>query len=228
MKHHKTAFTLAEVLITLGIIGIVAAMTMPVLIGNYQKKQTVTQLKKAYSVLNQALKLSEVDNGEFENWEDPLDIGHIDYLNRYWVPYFNNVVMICDTYEKCGYKENSPWKGSNGVSLNKTVAATNFRIPFVTGDGIMYIISVKMGGTSPDGSTIRSSSIYLDLNGSKGPNIAGKDFFILTRADGRIMPDCYNYSKSAVDKSCSRASDGSCCAAKIMADGWQILDDYPW
>ena len=44
----KKAFTLAEVLITLGIIGIVAAMTLPTLIGKYQKKQTVTQLKKAY------------------------------------------------------------------------------------------------------------------------------------------------------------------------------------
>ena len=45
------AFTLAEVLITLGIIGIVAAMTLPILIGKYQKMQTATQLKKAYKRL---------------------------------------------------------------------------------------------------------------------------------------------------------------------------------
>ena len=37
------AFTLAEILITLGIIGVVAAMTIPTLITNYQKKQTVTK-----------------------------------------------------------------------------------------------------------------------------------------------------------------------------------------
>ena len=227
MKHHKIAFTLAEVLITLGIIGVVAAMTMPVLIGNYQKKQTVTQLKKAYSVLNQALKLSEVDNGEFENWEDPLDIGHIDYLNRYWVPYFNNVVMICDTYEKCGYKENFPWTGTDGRKYAITAAAKDYRIPFITGDGIMYIISIRSGNSSSS-EIQKSSSIYIDINGAKGPNVVGKDFFVFTRADGRIMPACYNDSKSAVDKICSRASDGSCCAAKIMADGWQILDDYPW
>ena len=43
----KKAFTMAEVLITLGIIGIVAAMTLPSLVGNYQKKQTAMQLKKS-------------------------------------------------------------------------------------------------------------------------------------------------------------------------------------
>ena len=42
----KYAFTLAEVLITLGIIGVVAALTMPALIGHYKKVQTIAQLKK--------------------------------------------------------------------------------------------------------------------------------------------------------------------------------------
>ena len=51
----RAAFTLAEVLITLGIIGFVAAMTMPVLINNYQKHALKNQFKVAYSLLNQAL-----------------------------------------------------------------------------------------------------------------------------------------------------------------------------
>ena len=51
----KAAFTLAEVLITLGIIGIVAALTMPALIANYQKQVTLNGLKKAYSQLAQAV-----------------------------------------------------------------------------------------------------------------------------------------------------------------------------
>ena len=50
----KKAFTLAEVLITLGVIGVVAAMTMPSLVANYQKKVWVNQLKKTVSVMNQA------------------------------------------------------------------------------------------------------------------------------------------------------------------------------
>ena len=73
MKFHtltkqKLGFTLAEVLITLGIIGIVAAMTIPVLMTNYQKKTTATRAKKAYSELLQAIKLSENDNESMESW----------------------------------------------------------------------------------------------------------------------------------------------------------------
>ena len=60
------AFTLAEVLITLGIIGVVAAMTMPSLIQNYQRHVWLTQLKKSYSVLTNGFKamLAE-DNVDF-------------------------------------------------------------------------------------------------------------------------------------------------------------------
>ena len=58
------AFTLAEVLITLGIIGIVAAMTMPVLIANHRQKELEAGLKKAYSIAQQALLRMSVDRGD--------------------------------------------------------------------------------------------------------------------------------------------------------------------
>lgn len=59
----NTAFTLAEVLITLGIIGIVAAMTMHALIGKYQEAALKSQFKKAYSLLSQSLRQMDVNNG---------------------------------------------------------------------------------------------------------------------------------------------------------------------
>ena len=58
------AFTLAEVLITLGIIGVVAAMTLPSLINNTEKQERREALKKAYSVLQQALLMYQKDNGD--------------------------------------------------------------------------------------------------------------------------------------------------------------------
>ena len=60
----KRGFTLAEVLITLGIIGVVASMTMPVLVGNYKKKAAVSQLKKVYSLLLQSIEFSKLENGD--------------------------------------------------------------------------------------------------------------------------------------------------------------------
>lgn len=69
----KRAFTLAEVLITLGIIGVVAAITLPSVIANYQKEETVAKLKKTYSVVNQAILQSIVENDDYSNWEKPYD-----------------------------------------------------------------------------------------------------------------------------------------------------------
>ena len=63
IKQTKKAFTLAEVLITLGIIGVVATMTIPTLLTNHQKKQTAIKLQKAYAEIYQALKLTEADHG---------------------------------------------------------------------------------------------------------------------------------------------------------------------
>src|SRR5574344_1297483 len=72
IKH--VAFTLAEVLIVLGIIGVVAAMTIPNLMHNYRKSMIETSLKKFYTTVNQAIKLSEIDNGASQDWDTMTDL----------------------------------------------------------------------------------------------------------------------------------------------------------
>ena len=67
----KQAFTLAEVLITLMIIGIVAALTIPSVISNYQQQEFKIGLKKAVSVLNEAIQINIAQDGEtpYENYD---------------------------------------------------------------------------------------------------------------------------------------------------------------
>lgn len=62
----KFGFTLAEVLITLGIIGVVAALTIPNLLAHYQKQQTVIKLKKIYSNLQQSIRMATEEYGDCE------------------------------------------------------------------------------------------------------------------------------------------------------------------
>lgn len=88
---HK-AFTLAEVLITLGIIGVIASMTLPSLVGKYKKVQTISQLKKTYTVLNQAFRHSEADNESSLYWN--VDNGIDYYFDTYWKPYLN-IISFC-------------------------------------------------------------------------------------------------------------------------------------
>ena len=64
----KKAFTLSEVLITLGIIGIVAAMTMPMILANSREKEMVSRLKKAYSNVSQAFQRTIVVNNTPNYW----------------------------------------------------------------------------------------------------------------------------------------------------------------
>ncbi len=68
LSSYNKAFTLAEVLITLAIIGVVAAMTMPSLIQKYQEQKRVTQLKKAYAVMQNAYLMAVKDYGELQDW----------------------------------------------------------------------------------------------------------------------------------------------------------------
>lgn len=74
-----SGFTLAEVLITLGIIGIVAAMTIPNIVGNYKKKVIETRLQRFYSVANNALLASQAEN---ESW----DFGILKLTLQYKIP----------------------------------------------------------------------------------------------------------------------------------------------
>lgn len=80
----RIAFTLAEVLITLGIIGVVAALTLPSLITNYRKQVIETRLSKFYTTMNQAVLNSQIENGDFRDWELSSEKNlYDDYLKKY-------------------------------------------------------------------------------------------------------------------------------------------------
>ena len=80
----RKGFTLAEVLITLGIIGVVAALTMPALISNYRKNVVVERLKKFYTVMNQAVLQATEEYGDWQQWDVSEEKPLIDYyLKKY-------------------------------------------------------------------------------------------------------------------------------------------------
>lgn len=113
MTQHKLfGFTLAETLITIGIIGVVAALTIPTLISNYRKHVVETRLEKFYSEINQAIKISEVENGDILQWDSwrniyenpkkPTYEENLGYMQKYIIPYIKTLSV-----EKCKTKSSS-------------------------------------------------------------------------------------------------------------------------
>ena len=175
----RTAFTLAEVLITLGIIGIVACMTLPSIINKYQSKVFETTFKKQYSVLQNAIDYSTMVNA-YQNCYLYYPKGNISYQFKLddCVALGNDLVEnlkltpISKTVLN-NYKRSAEIHATGGNSINWACSydySLGEAIPYVSPDGVIFMISVYAKFFP---------SIIIDVNGEKGPNKWGYDVFFM-------------------------------------------------
>ena len=176
----KAAFTLAEVLITLGIIGVVAAMTMPSLIQNYQEKATVTKLKKCYSLVSQAYVSILNDEGGSDTLQAGDDLEMMEKFGKYL-----KYQKTCGRNKGCF--SNVTYKSVTGNGYSKWEDDTTDRSRAILTDGtlIMFNKSAMWGGN--EGNYLYAQ-IYVDINGFKGPNQLGRDFFYFYISPEKIVP----------------------------------------
>lgn len=250
----KVAFTLSEVLITLGIIGVVAAITLPALISNYQKIVYVNQLKKSVSVIENGFKLILADDGVdkltdtglWSTFSDFIGAGALHsnfmgYMKKYFKVIDNNTIDLKD------YKQ-----------LNGASPGVNPRSNFILADGSYFMFgSVYKTPTSLSEEDCKMAKelggnfceyaidlIYIDVNGSKRPNQFGRDLFqFIVSNDGRLIPqggkddalydsqvelssnrNYWNSSSPELRSRCDKDSPGYTCAARIIENGWKM--DY--
>lgn len=190
MKNSNKGFTLAEVLITLGIIGVVAALTIPTLMQNANERATVTALKKAYSTLSNAYSLAVKEDGTPDNWgltvyNSPQILGNLK-------PYLKVDKDCTDGSQGCfstgiayiylaaslggdEIYDNAPYpklKLTDGTSVAGYAAdpACNFKY-----------------GNSPALQNI-CGNYWVDINGYKKPNQWGKDLFMFYITKHGIIP----------------------------------------
>ena len=222
----KPAFTLAEVLITLGIIGVVAALTMPAVVGNYKRQQAIQQLKKTYSVLSQAFNRAVAEYGDSTEWDIVTPETAYNYFDTYWKPYLLAPVR-CYSYQECGYSKLTPFFKANGFmdayEVNKDAGNRDSRVLMHLNDGTFVMIITSSGYGADD------RRILVDLNGPKLPNRFGNDVFFFLRVNGKgIVPYGNDKSIDEVKRECSSSSNGYMCAARLMQAGWNMDLDYPF
>ena len=233
----RNAFTLAEVLITLGIIGVVAAMTLPTLVQKHQKKVVATRLKQTYSQLYQALNMAQADYGDMKNWDvndnygtsiDPDNIQTSQmaevFAEKYFTPYLKHTGNPrLDKLKNLGYTD---YNGKNGVVY---VSANNNGYCLELPNGVSLFFSYN--GTTTNYSL---PIIFVDINGKAKPNIVGRDLFMFTLdsvSNMKILPSGHQYDRTELLQKCSSSASAVSnldCTALIMKDGWEIKDDYPW
>ena len=179
----KCAFTLAEVLITLGIIGIVAAMTLPALIGKAEKMILAQQFKKSYANIQNAINAVQADyGGAYECYNIGSAVYKLNGCRNFWSALINkmNVVQKCenDDYD-CHpkYKTKAEVLAEGGEVINSSCSMDfPYAIYYILYDGSYLIINNANSSSAPQHSVF----FGLDVNGKKGPNKWGYDLFYLT------------------------------------------------
>ena len=179
-RHWCGAFTLAEVLITLGIIGVVAALTMPTLIAQHRKKALQTALLKTYSELQQA-NLSLLADDEHLYEIDSLTKRR-DLLMKEFKGY--SLVVGDSSWETIAWNlhllYNGDLKGHNGETENIRTYCDNGGIS-TDSVGRLWLFNDS------------DKEICVDVNGVKGPNRYGYDYFVFyPTKDDKIVPHYTN------------------------------------
>ena len=223
LPHSKmAAFTLAEVLITLAIIGVVAAMTIPTLIQNQQNKTLQSQLKKSYSSISQALKLYQADTGSILT----PNSGYI--IKKSLVQYFK-------VAKDCGFGYGGDTKGCVRNNFNETGDSHSDTYnnltntigidmqyfddgQFILTDGTLILIEDKR--------VPARTYISADLNGlNNKPNQLGRDLFMFQiDNDGRLLPmgaegtDYYDENDAYCSYTSTEDMNGAGCTYKALYD----------
>ena len=195
-RHWCGAFTLAEVLITLGIIGVVAAMTMPSLITAKQEKATISTIKKNYSILANALLMAQNDNGELYTWGITKDADGLNLVSSNLKPYLK-IIEDCGVGEKsdCAPGDNGKFKDLTGRKRTEDFSSSDY-YSFRLNDGTAVAIQLK---TKAECISSESScmNFYIDTNGKKYPNTLGKDiFYFAGYGNGKLRAPGIDHSPS--------------------------------
>jgi len=229
------AFTLAEVLITLGIIGVVAAMTMPALVSHHQKMVFKNQYKKLYSTLYQAYNKSVYDVGGITDcYHEDINTGvHGKWGDKAACEDFREAVeknlligKICTTKAADnGCLQKDQYKGLDSLLIDQNPDITDEELAAGT-SGCGGLTKNAINNTNlvyvlNDGAIVISYlqdrvpiSMLIDVNGQKGPNKWGYDLFKMS-----FYKDGNNYKFAPIGCGVSSTEKGGISSTKM----WQQM-----
>ena len=207
-KLKRPAFTLAEVLITLGIIGVVAALTLPALINNYEKSVVETRMQKFYTNINAALKLSIVENGDMVDWTFPQDYYDADGSEQFFNTYLKNNLQYLKTVPRV----TTSWP-TNGIEVDLN-------------DGSAFVLSGTWITYYPNANKKQRSGVdsFIFIINKNGNSVIphGNELKLNENTLKKVNDVVYSCNGN------THRDYNRSCAAYIMQNGWKIPEYYPW
>lgn len=210
-KKMKKGFTLAEVLITLGIIGVVAAMTLPALIQKQNDIATVSKIKKYYSILSQSELIWEQDLGCIGNI--PLCLESFNSFDSTAFDAIEKSLKITYKVYKNQNTSNKSWLSDTTMKMDNSGAhahagvnkrSTNYFMQALLADGSSIAMTVE--------NYKQCVNIWIDVNGPKKPNRVGIDVFPM--AFGASYNDKYKGVNPYFCEDSSPSDDGGICSTR--------------
>lgn len=212
---NKNGFTLAEVLITLGIIGIIAAITLPTIIGKYQKKAASSKLKKLFVTLENAIRLTEMQEANTrDQWAFNSIKERDSFIKEKLIPNLNCLKVMNELGNSnlrqspiCIFKDGS----IISFHINNANSTKAIEIFFILNTNALYNNNLFFG---------KNAFYYsIPLYRKNIPITSTRETLLQTckPTKNNIYTDDSAFDYSARD-----------CLKLIQYDGWEIKNDYPW
>lgn len=219
----KKGFTLTEVLIALVIIGIIGAITVPMIYAQYTEQEKISKVKKAYSTLANAMTRVKADGGDYI-----FDIDSDENLNTI-SSFFDNYLKSYLIISSVCYNTSGCWNDGDTKSLNGETARWNRNgigigsqiVTAVLNDGTFINIDGHKKGNITSYFGVNSSGNYglvvsFDINGAKEPNTIGKDIFAAVFTADGFVPAYKDKTQEEINSDCSGTGTGYSCIHKYL------------
>ena len=233
-KNRKRAFTMAEMMVVIIILGVIAALVLPGMIQDHQKKINLAKTAKWYNAISNLVNLKEIDEEYIETVGG--GITEITLPHDEALEYFASLDPI-------KYTGTHVYKNLNGTDCGEHFCqpGTDKGPALIMPDGTLIIFSGYI-------SSEQYKAFAIDPNGEKGPNVLGHDLFVFAitkedgvvpfgfnnagdKSDGDTFGDTYDRSIIMTGKhKCDTQAKGNglWCSALLIMDGWTFKDDYPY
>lgn len=216
-RHKKFGFTLSEALVALGVLGIVAVLTIPNVVNDRRKQLNITKLKKVYTDMQENLSALQAENYHkkgLTNSKLTTKAGIREFFDTYY-----QIKKNCGTTAYPCFA--AKYKNLNGNSSSFVCSGQNYLLkngaaicmsPFVTSSG--YV------------------KVQIDVNGSDKPNTFGRDAFIFYIYEDfsidEVKPEKIKDGTAETERNtlfskyCRNSTNGRGCFAKILNDNWKM------